>query len=146
MCLEVVKTTQKMPIDKFGRHLHQHPQSVRTDSTKLFLVENISELEYETLITILGQGTNSNGFFYLWGGLLEYECNFTSAIIDRIIIYPGNTLITINNTVYQNSDAVGLKLKKGDKLGFRSDKKGKSLNLFFEAVLKIPLIVKTESV
>lgn len=135
-----------MPIDKFGRHLHQHQQPKHGDIAKLFLVESISGLQCETLITIVGQGTNANGNVHIWGGPAHYTCNFTSATIVQITLYPAQTVVVVNGVKYMNSQLIGVVLKKGDIVKFNLEKKSAPANLFFEAVVKMPLIVKNGAV
>lgn len=124
-----------MPLDKFGRHLHQHYPV--DQSNQVYLVEDatnlieklkhdvvtivntdVSSYTYSTMFYVMAIQTDSKGRYQLINANTkgEYVYKLPTAIITDMTCNPPDSKIYINN-VEKNKDALlGSTLQEGDKI------------------------------
>lgn len=125
----------KMTIDKFGRHIiHKHH-----NKSKIYLAQNISQLNYETMFHVLGQETDVEGRYILINGLKTYTFKLTTGTITMVDINPPNVNVFVNGVEYSTIQLIGITLNQGDQLTFKWNKNRKTF-FSFEAVLKVPFL------
>lgn len=122
-----------MPVDKFGRHLHQHPK----DQAKVYVAEDVTRfietlrtdlmtavktevasLKYDTIFYLMALNADSKGRYRLLNGSanLEYIYKLPTATIKNITCTPEDCKIYINGVERPKSALVGLTLTEGDKI------------------------------
>lgn len=127
-----------MPIDKFGRHLHQHhPPDV--ELSKLYLVNDGSSLKYYTMWYVMGINADDEGQVNIinsWHN--EYRYKLPTGTIKEAR-YPTHYFKVFINGVEKNEQALlGLLLKTGDKISVKGPPKSKAV-FALEFLMEIPL-------
>lgn len=155
-----------MPVDKFGRHLHQHHHHhAGVEESKLYLVKDgtnilsevhttVSDLEsainkeldtlksslkYQTMFYIIGLSTDSKGRVNIINSD-DYEYSYKlppGAIIDVRYTPPSYKLV-VNNVQWDASAITGLVLKTGDKISVKGPRNSKII-FACEFVLALPV-------
>jgi hypothetical protein len=129
-----------MTLDKFGKHLHNE-----YSHSKLFVVEDISKLKYETSLLILGEKTsNDTDYYKLMNGLYEYIFQFPSATITHVNLSPNIAKIVINEKEYYSTSLVGKSLKYGDRILVKIDTPPLNKYLCLELHLQVFLVNQNE--
>lgn len=124
-----------MPINKFGTHIHSHSRNKPYPNHFFIKVKNISELYYETPLLILARKTNTDGFYLVGMGEIEYKFPLTSGVVLRARKNISKIQIYVNN-VLQN-DLVGMVLKQNDILKFKIDNNNNS-----DTIMQVDLLLK----
>lgn len=154
-----------MPIDKFGRHLHQHRQHPFSaeDASKLYLVqdgsslqsaikediaalnssvtEKISTLSYSIPFYVSALNTDDSGTYRLIhsnGSKYVYKYKLPTAVITHVSYIPYDAKLYINDVERSKSELIGTKLNTGDLIRVTYKPK-KSLVFACEFILEIPM-------
>lgn len=129
-----------MTLDKFGKHFHNE-----YSHSKLFVVDEISKLKYETSLLICGERKSDDVDHYLlMNGFYEYIFQFPSAIITHVNLSPSVAKIVINNDEYHFKDLVGKSLKYKDRLLVKTATAPLNAALFLELHLQVLLVNQDE--
>lgn len=124
-----------MPINKFGTHIHSHSRTRPYPNHFFIKVKSISELYYETPLLILARKTNSDGFYFVGMGEIEYKFPLTSGVVVRARKNINKIQIYVNNVVI--NDLVGMVLKRNDILKFKIDNNTNS-----DTIMQVDLLLK----
>lgn len=143
-----------MPVDKFGRHLHQHSG----DHSKVYVVEDATKLVEtvkEDIMTSIRKLNNRSTMFYLLAvstdpngrcrlingetidGIQQYIYKLPTAFISSVSWVPVDARLYINGVEKKKSELNGTTLNKGDKLSL-SYKKNSTSIVACEFVMQYP--------
>lgn len=143
-----------MPVDKFGRHLHQHSG----DHSKVYVVEDAEKLVAtlrEDIMTAVRKLNNRYTMFYLMAlatdangrcqlingemidGIPQYIYKLPTAFISSVSWVPAAAKLYINGVEKTKSELIGTTLNRGDKLSIAHKKNLKSV-VACEFVMQYP--------
>jgi hypothetical protein len=152
-----------MPIDKFGRHLHQH----RGGQSQVYMVEDatslittlktdlmtdvkqyIETLKYHGIFYLVAIRTNSKGQYQLFNGNPRdwgYKYNLPPSTIQSVRCSPGDVKIHINGVEKSPLTLLRFPLNTGDNIQVTHDKKNSQIVLGVEFIVEYPLIPSIDS-
>lgn len=145
-----------MPVDKFGRHLHQHSG----DQSNVYLVEDasslvatikqdiittvktdISTLNYRTMFYVMALSTDNKGRYRLLNSTSnsEYIYNLPTGTIHDVGYIPPDSKIYINGVEKSRLSLKGLQLTTGDKISAMNKPDWRHV-FACEFVMQIPIL------
>lgn len=143
-----------MPVDKFGRHLHQHSG----DHSKVYVVEDAAQLVAalkEDIMTAVRKLTNRNTMFYILAlsadkdgqyrlvnstesnGKFEYTYSLPTAFVSKMQWSPPEAKLYINGVEKSKEDLIGTTLSEGSKITATHKKNSRQL-FVCEFVMQYP--------
>lgn len=146
-----------MPVDKFGRHLHQH--SVSVEEAKVYVAEDATKfmdsLHTEIRDVVSHINTNRSTMFYILAlsadkdgqyrlvnsdesnGKWEYTYSLPTAFVSKMQWTPPEAKIYINGVEKSKEDLIGSTLSEGSKITATHKKSSRQL-FVCEFVMQYP--------